>query len=363
MTISVRPALQNDFPVIRDILGAAFKHDEVDLWDYLAAHDTSMTPARVIVADGPDGTPVACTVYLPRRIRLAGGRWVPGAVVTLVACRPDLQGKGYGGATVQGALDAMAREGLAVGILYGHPGYYPRFGYAPVLPHTHRTLKVDPAINGQPLVTATPDDLPTLAAFFYAHMATFPCAVDRPLEPWAWQPRKAEGPHLMLLPDGQAYAGVGIHAKESRLGVSEAGAASPEAGNRLLDSLIAHARAHDLAEVRLMLPPEHLLCRLAALRGASMLQVPASPGMAAITDWEAVLPSGYTVSNGTLLHDASPVLKATTHSLTQLALGYRSIHDLLLSPDTTLADPGALLSLEQDFPTRTPHWSLEVFWH
>jgi len=27
----------------------------------------------------------------------------------------------------------MTAQGLALGILYGHPDYYPRFGFAPVL--------------------------------------------------------------------------------------------------------------------------------------------------------------------------------------------------------------------------------------
>lgn len=363
MTISVRGARSAEFPVIREVLGAAFKHDEVDLWDNLAAHDASMTPERVIVAEGPDGEPVACTVYLPRRIRLADGRWVPGAIVTLVACRPDLQGKGYGGATVQGASEAMAREGLAVGILYGHPGYYPRFGYAPVLPHTNRTLKADKESAAAPLEEAGEADLPAVQALFEAHMTAFPCAVDRPAGRWAWSTRHDGGPRLLVLPDRQAYAAVGVHAKEGRLGVSEAGATSPEAGNRLLDSLIARARALDLAEVRIMLPPEHLLCRLAALRGAALQRFEAGPGMAVITRWAEVLPEGYTLEGTTLCHGGTPVLTAPTAALTQLALGYRSVHDLLLLPGVTLLQPEALAHLERAFPAATPHWSLEVFWH
>ena len=133
MTPHARGATTADYPAIRTILAGAFPtDDEARLWDYLVENDFNLRPeeVRLVVADD---RPAACTVVLPREIRGRAG-WVPGAILTLVACLPELQNHGYGGLAVRDALDYMERQGMAIGLLYGHPGYYPRFGFVPVLP-------------------------------------------------------------------------------------------------------------------------------------------------------------------------------------------------------------------------------------
>ncbi|MFZ5817747.1 MAG: GNAT family N-acetyltransferase [Bacillota bacterium] len=368
MTIQTRSARLEEYPQIREILQEAFGDDEVQLWDHLVAHDPALTPDTIRVALDPRGRPVACTVVLPRTIQGPQGP-VPAAVTTLVACRPELQRRGYGGATVRDGLRQMAERGLAFSILYGEADYYPRFGYARVLPLYRTILPVDtPELNqvplpeaDQPLRPATEADLPLLSGLFARHLAGYPGAVARGPEPWLWQLRKPERFALLLTRSGApAYALVAEDREQGLLFVYEAAADEPAAGRLLLTGLLGEARRRGLAEVRLATPPDHLVTRLAVLHGAEQRLQPAKHGMVAVTRWAPLLPAGYTVSGGALLREGEPVLEAPEASLVQLAFGYRTVDDLLLLGEARLkGDPAVLRA---DFPARLPKWSLAPFW-
>jgi hypothetical protein len=77
-------------------------------------------------------------------LRLTKGSWSHARL-----CCPEGCGCRYGGATVRDALAYMAAQGLAVGLLYGHPEYYPRLGFAPVLPAQLTTLAVGAIPRGE----------------------------------------------------------------------------------------------------------------------------------------------------------------------------------------------------------------------
>lgn len=101
-----------DHPAIRDIIARAFDtEDEANLWDYLEAHDPAFRPEGIRLAT-VNGRPVACTVVLKRQIWTRRG-WVAGAVITLVACHPEYQGRGLGSESVRDALRYLSAEGLA----------------------------------------------------------------------------------------------------------------------------------------------------------------------------------------------------------------------------------------------------------
>lgn len=73
MKITVRPAQFSEYPALRDIMARAFKsEDEPRLWDHLVSNDPNLKPEGVRVAVA-DGRPVACTVVLPRQIRVRQG--------------------------------------------------------------------------------------------------------------------------------------------------------------------------------------------------------------------------------------------------------------------------------------------------
>ncbi len=86
-------------------------------------------------------------------------------------------------------------------------------------------------------------------------------------------------------------------------------------------------------------------------------------GYAAVTDWEPLLPEDYAVSHEGLVHQGRLMLHADRTALTQLALGYRSVDDLLLIPGCVLMGGEAVRThLAHDFPPTLPKWWLAPFW-
>lgn len=56
---------------------------------------------------------------------------IPAAALAPLAVHQDYQCRGIGAALVQEGLDECRRRGQRIVIVVGHPGYYPRFGFAP----------------------------------------------------------------------------------------------------------------------------------------------------------------------------------------------------------------------------------------
>jgi len=376
LSTEVRAATPEDFPALRDILARAFKtDDEANLWDYLLANDPSLTPECVRVAVR-DGAPVACTVVLPRELRGREG-WVPGAIVTLVACDPDFQRQGFAGLTVRDGIRFMTEKGMALGMLYGHPEYYPRFGFVPVLPGYRTTIPSYAFLNPEvELDRATPDDFPVVAALYAEQTGFYPCAVARTAEAWLWTPRNGDDNAVLTLPDRSGYAVVTVEHEHGHLWVHEAGARDVQAARHLLAGLCADARSRGFEIVALGMPPDHLLARLAML---SAEQMPsrlrfgkttfeqnywaASPGMAVVTHWEPLLPVGYDVTEEGLLRAKRLVLQTDRRSLTELVLGYRGLDDLLLSGYGRLSGSKSDAdAIRKDFAPGFPKWSLAPFW-
>jgi predicted N-acetyltransferase YhbS len=362
LSYTLRPALGSEYPQVRAILARAFAtDDEARLWDYLAAHDPALVPAGVRVAETDEGQLVACTVVLPRRVRMPQG-WVDGAAITLVACEPEHQGKGYGGATVRDALAYMAAQGLAVGLLYGHPEYYPRLGFVPVLPAQLTMLAVGAIPRGERVEQAAPADLDAVTALYVQRVAVYPGAMARTAAPWQWQARSG-GHALLTLPDRQGYAFTSRLPEQELLYVHEAAATDDDAARRLLSALGAEASNHGLANLKLNLPPDHALVQKALACGAEQAYRPAGPGMAAVTRWESLLPSGYAVTDEGLAYDGRLVLQASRAALTQLVMGYRSAGTLLAADACSLEGGDVVLAqVDRDFPSTFPKWSLEPFW-
>lgn len=379
MTIPVRGARPEELPALRQLMLDAFQGDEHLLWDYLCENDPGMTPEAIRVALSPQGEPVACTVALPRRIMGPHGP-VDGAILTLVACRPDLQGQGYGGATVRDALRHVASRGQAFAMLVGHPDYYPRFGFVPVLPESRTLLPATEKLaeEGAALRPAATADLPTLAGLYDRHLARYTCAVARGAAPWHWQVRNSKAYDLVMLTEGgPGYALVTENRQQDLLFVSEAAADEPLAARRLLAALAREARRRELKEVRLAMPPDHLVSRVAVLAlGAEQLHRPTRYGMVAVTDWQRLLPPGFTVEPDGLRREGRLVLRAPEADLVRLAFGARSVDDLLLAgaarapgPEDRPADevrllgePPDLEAIRQAFPPRYTRWSLAPFW-
>lgn len=360
MTKLVRAADPAEFPLLRDLFCEAFgkgEEDEAPLWDYLLT-DPAFRPEYVRVAEH-QGEPVACTVLVPRQIRTRLG-WVPGAIVTLVACRASVQRQGYGRATVEDALRYMTEHGMAVGVLYGHEHYYPKFGFAPIFPHFD-TLVLQAAAGSQEeaLVDAQLADLPRLTELYQAQCGLYPGAVARTPEPWVWVCRNPAVHQLRVLPDRAGYAFTSTNTYIKELCVHEAGAPDIATAQRLLAGLWRQAADEGLDRVRLALPPDHLLCQIAA--ATTLVQQrhnSARWGMAAVTDWRPLLPAGYDVTPEGLTLDGHLVLAAPRQELVQLVLGYRSAADLVRAGRPVWQQE----RLERDFPPALPRWSMAPYW-
>ncbi len=377
LQIQTRGARLEDYPTVRDIIAQAFdSNDEADLWDYLVAHDPALRPegVRLATAVVAGDRPVACTVVLPRRIR-ARREWVDGAVITLVACHPEFQNRGFGSASVRDAIRYLYAKGLALGILYGHPNYYPRHGFVPVLPRMRTTLRVAGAAAGVAgagragalFRPAQDGDYGALLALYDSQLTTYPCAVARSADPWLWKPRNGDQTAVLVAPDRQAYALVTVPPAGDTLYVAEGAAAGRDAVRRLLDGLLQEATACGKTEVVLSLPPNHPLAEEAAMRGAGQTVQAATAGMAVVANWGPLLPPRYEVGPDGLHLDGVPVLKAGHAAMVQLALGYVGADQLLSSPDDhscpSIARPTEMTRLRQDFPPAFPKWSLAPFWH
>lgn len=376
LNTAVRAAHPDDFSILRAMIARAFKtEDEANLWDYLLANDPGLTPECIRVATRDD-QPVACTVVLPRQIRGREG-WVSGAIITLVTCDPDFQGQGFGSLTVRDAIAFMTARGMSMGVLYGHPDYYPRFGFVPVLPGYRTTIPayafIDPEVE---LDTANPADYPALAALYAEQTGFYPCAVARPADAWLWTPRNGDDNAVLTLPNREGYAVVTVEHDRSHIWVHEAGARNVEAGRQLLAGLCTDARSRGFETVAMAMPPDHMLPRLAMLAPEQMparLRFgkttfeqnywAAAPGMAIVTNWEPLLPLGYDATAEGLLRAKRLVLQVDHKALTELVVGYRGLDDLLLAGQARLS--GSKLdadAIRKDLAPGFPKWSLAPFW-
>lgn len=362
MTTVVRGATTDEYPDVRTILESAFhSDDEARLWDYLVEHDPSLRPEGVRLAV-VDGRPVACTVVLPRDIRGRVG-WVAGAIVTLVACLPAMQGRGHGGRTVRDALTHMEEQGWALGILYGHPTYYPRFGFVPTMPSCHTVVPASAAqASGDTLSDVRDGELSMLAELYAASLGEYPCAVARDAAPWLWRARNSERGHLLALSGRRAYSFVSEDRDAGDLVIHEAAADESDVV-ALLAALLSHAERSALVRVRLVMPPRHPLVALAVERGAAQRISPPSAGMAAIVDPDALLPPGYWLDDDDLLHGVRRIGRIDRQSLAPYILGARGLDENPSAwPIDDLSAEVDRDRLAADWPASFPHWSLEPFW-
>ncbi len=354
LALEIRGAAPDDLPAVREVIAASWAdpEDEPALWDYIAARHTSFTPegVRVVVLDGrivATATVLRCRFQTPRG-------WVPGAEVTLVACHPEFRRRGYGSAAFRDALAYMADQRLALTVFYGDPAFYGPLGCAPVLPGLGTYLEVHP-VAGPDLRPATADDHTAIAALYTAGLAVYPCAPHRTDNHDLWRVRNEKLHALLVLPDRTGYAFVSDVRDKGLLLVREAAASGKGPARRLLEGLVREAERRGLARLRLALPPDHAVAKLAlTLGGRHVYRAPAQ-GLAAVTLWKSLLPEGYEVvlaAGGSdtvgLARDGRLVLKAGRRALTGLVAGYRPVADLLLDGSAELVEPEDTAAARED---------------
>ncbi len=125
METTIRPESAADAVEIRALLLAAFGGtEEATLVEQLrrrsAAWSLVATQAEVVVG----AITVSPVRGRPHRDGLRAVGLAPMAV------RPDVQRRGIGSALVRAGIEECRRRGAGLIVVLGHPGYYPRFGFA-----------------------------------------------------------------------------------------------------------------------------------------------------------------------------------------------------------------------------------------
>lgn len=129
MTDMIRAASPADAQAIAALNRAAFGgEDEVGIVERL--HSDGLVAVELVAEQGGLIVGHILLSWLPT---MMDGRAVKALALAPMAVRPGLQKRGIGGRLIAAALDeARAARAQAV-IVLGHPGYYPRFGFAAAL--------------------------------------------------------------------------------------------------------------------------------------------------------------------------------------------------------------------------------------
>ncbi len=135
---------------IDDVNCRAFgKMDEAHIVRLMRRYHPAFDPRYSVTAwDGDDA--VGYVLGTPLTMRLLGGSMCAVAVGP-VAVVPEYQRRGIGGLLLNYIHEQARREGFALTFLYGHPGYYPRYGYRACFGGAH--IAIDTDLLPQPTLT------------------------------------------------------------------------------------------------------------------------------------------------------------------------------------------------------------------
>lgn len=123
--VTVRASSLDDLAAVLAVERAAFGGDvEAELVCALIAGE-AYVPELSLIAEA-DGAIVGHVLFT----RATAGE-VGAVLLAPLAVSPEWQGRGVGSALVREGLSGAAEIGFGIALVLGHPGYYPRFGFAP----------------------------------------------------------------------------------------------------------------------------------------------------------------------------------------------------------------------------------------
>lgn len=103
--------------------------------EHLIAHKLRSSPAFIpqldFVAEAPDKRLLGNIMYSESSIETPSGKRFATITFGPLSVQPEFQTQGVGAALVRHSLDEARRLGHKVVIIFGHPEYYPRFGFVP----------------------------------------------------------------------------------------------------------------------------------------------------------------------------------------------------------------------------------------
>jgi putative acetyltransferase len=125
--VMIRREQQGDEAQIRTVNLQAFgRETEANLVDEFRIN----CPEGVSLVAVEDDRIVGHILFTPAMIE-SGERMVHGMCLAPLAVLPEFQRQGIGTKLIQAGFEAMKAAHQSFVILYGHPEYYPRFGFVP----------------------------------------------------------------------------------------------------------------------------------------------------------------------------------------------------------------------------------------
>lgn len=132
MDVEIRPANQADDQAIVNLTRAAFGDTEGPIIAELIANlltDPTAQPLLSLVAETRANV-VGHILFT--HVRLSdSAEPARASILAPLAVHPDYQSQGIGGRLIQEGLRRLTESGVELVFVLGHPGYYPRHGFAP----------------------------------------------------------------------------------------------------------------------------------------------------------------------------------------------------------------------------------------
>ncbi len=312
---------------------------------------------------------------------------------------PRHRGKGIAGLLMEDAVNYLRQHRYHVALLFGHPGIFHRFGFAPCLPdyavlvEALEAAKFPPAFRQRP---AKPGDISALQRIHAANDSAVDGSILRSRAHFTSNWQRCDG--LQVLTDDQGKVAAYFIAEEGpgRLEVAEVGVAEPAACAGVLKACADRAADAGLRRIRFRVPPAHPLARFLLVfpsvheihvmgeGSGSMALVDVAEALESmIPEWESLLAASSAHDSrveATLVVDgASYRLRAnrgavdvaalpgrhkvatTRGELIQMLSGFCSFEDLH-APQRALISSEARTFLRILFPRRTPYvWPFDRF--
>lgn len=135
MNISIRNEKPADYRIVEELTREAFwgsmDHPTCD-GEHLLVHKLRNMPVLVpeldLVAEA-DGRIAGHVIYCLAKVMTPDNREITVLTFGPLSVHPDYKGKGVGSALMHYSIAEAARLGYRAIIFYGHPDYYPRFGF------------------------------------------------------------------------------------------------------------------------------------------------------------------------------------------------------------------------------------------
>lgn len=340
---------------------------------------------RLDLYDGE--TCVGSAKVYDRWMRIGGSPVRCGGVAD-VRIEREYRGQGHGRRLMEECLSYMREAGYHLSALYGIPGFYDKFGYAPALPGSQCIVSLRDAELARARYAvrpAHPEDFPTLAQIYEAmHAARTGSCIRHPATWRGFRVGARFGDRIdafVIHDRGRilGYASYELDPWSCEFG--ELGYADPTTFDTFLAEAARQALAKRVDTITFNVPPDDpfaVYCRRYGCRMEVTYQRNAR-GMARIIDQrgllerlepllcrraqEAGLSAAGTLHVETDLGRDRVRLGSTDRdlhvrmpqwTLAQLVLGYRCVGDALLDAEVSI-EPAAASVLEAIFPTGFPY--------